>query len=192
MSVFLSNSTGKIYQLTILTLNSTYIKVGLPGGEAGNFIVEVNTVSNGDSIASTVGSNAFSYVFSISSVSPNTGSYNGGTLLTITGNNFSPEIQNTLIFIGDTLNWFCNIESITLTQVKCRTPAISSAYTAGTAVNVYGTTRLVIINSCTGTCTFTYISAATSPTLTAISATTTNAGSITLTGTSLLDSNNAA
>ena len=32
VKVFLSNQTGKIYQLTILSLNETYIKVGLPGG----------------------------------------------------------------------------------------------------------------------------------------------------------------
>ncbi len=32
VTVFLSNATGKIYPLAILTINDTYIKVGLPGG----------------------------------------------------------------------------------------------------------------------------------------------------------------
>lgn len=30
--VFLSNSTGKVYELNIFALNNTYIKTGLPGG----------------------------------------------------------------------------------------------------------------------------------------------------------------
>ena len=99
VQVFLSNATGKIYKLSVLKVNDTYIKTGLPGGEAGNFIVQVNIVSNGDSIAVS-NSNAFSYVFSISSVSPSTGSYFGGTLITIQGTNFSPEYQQTLVYIG--------------------------------------------------------------------------------------------
>jgi len=173
-------------------LNSTYIKVGLPGGSAGNYIVQVNTVANGDSVAGSANSNAFSYVVSVASVSPATGSYNGGTLLTITGSNFSPVSPNTLVYIGDTLNWFCNIENITATTILCRTPAISSTYSAGTAVTVYVSTRLIILNTCTGTCSFTYLAAASSPTLTAISTTSTNSGNITLTGTNLLDLNSFA
>jgi hypothetical protein len=53
----------------------------------------VTLTSNGNSIASMPNANAFSYVFSVSSISPNTGSYNGGTLITITGVNFSPAAQ---------------------------------------------------------------------------------------------------
>ncbi len=75
--------------------------------------MEVNRASVGDSVSSS--NNLFSYVFSISSVAPTSGSINGGTLLTITGTNFSPDAQNTLVYIGDTLNWFCKIESITPT-----------------------------------------------------------------------------
>ena len=191
VKVFLSNQTGKIYQLTILSLNETYIKVGLPGGQAGDFKVEVNTVANGDSV-STGNASAFSYVFGIASVSPSTGSYNGGTLLTITGNSFSSDTQNTLVYIGDTLNWFCNIESVNATQIKCRTPAISSAYTAGTPVKIYASTRLIILNTCNpGPCTFTYMASATSPALTASTASTVNGGTdVTLTGTNFLDANN--
>jgi hypothetical protein len=74
----------------------------------------VNRASAGDSVSSS-NNNQFSYVFSVSSVSPASGSINGGTLLTITGSNFSPDTQNTLVYIGDTLNWFCKIENITLT-----------------------------------------------------------------------------
>lgn len=151
----------------------------------------MNRLTVGDSVSNA--GNLFSYVFSVSSVSPSTGSINGGTLITITGTNFSPDAQNTLVYIGDTLNWFCNIENITATQIKCRTPPISKAYAVGTPVKVYVSTRLIILNSCVGSCsTFTYMAADSSPILTAISSTTTNVGSITLTGTTLLDSNSFA
>lgn len=99
-----------------------------------------------------------------------------------------------MVYIGDTLNWFCKIESITSTQIQCRTPAISSAYTPGTPVKVYVSTRLIILNSCDGACsTFTYLTASNSPNLTAISTSSGGSGtSVTLTGTSLVDSNNYA
>jgi hypothetical protein len=86
IKVFLSNATGKIYQLPILTLNDSSILAGLPGGESGIFTLQVSLPSgNGDSIPATNNANIFTYIFSVSSISPNTGSYNGGTLLTITG-----------------------------------------------------------------------------------------------------------
>ena len=66
-------------------MNETYINVGLPGGREGTFTVEVNHVTNGDAIAGGANTNIFNYVFSVSSVSPSTGSIHGNTLLTITG-----------------------------------------------------------------------------------------------------------
>ena len=39
INVFLSNATGKIYNLNILSLNDTSIKAGLPGGREGAFTV---------------------------------------------------------------------------------------------------------------------------------------------------------
>jgi len=109
IKVFLSNATGKVYTLSVLSMNNTYIKVGLPGGNEGDYIVEVNEATNGDSIAGGANTNAFSYKFDISSISPTSGSINGGTLLTITGSNFNSNTQNTLVYVGHTLNWFCTI-----------------------------------------------------------------------------------
>lgn len=147
VKVFLSNATGKVYQLNIFNLNNTYIKTGLPGGLPGVFTVEVNLASSvGDSIAASPGVNTFTYAFSVSSISPSSGSIYGGTLLTITGENFSTDRQNTLVYIGDTLNWFCTIESITTTEIKCRTPAISRFYSVGSPVSVVVSTRLLILN----------------------------------------------
>jgi hypothetical protein len=109
VQVFLSNSSGKVYQLNVLSVNDTNVQAGLSGGLAGTFTVQVTLPDfNGDNIAAP-GVDQFQYLCSITSVSPSTGSYNGGTLLTITGTNFSPAYSDTLVYIGDTLNWFCNI-----------------------------------------------------------------------------------
>lgn len=59
--------------------------MGLAGGLEGTFTVEVNLPAIGDSIAGGLNTNIFNYAFSVSSISPSTGSYNGGTLITITG-----------------------------------------------------------------------------------------------------------
>ena len=196
VSVYLSNATGKIYQLSVLQMNNTYIKAGLAGGLEGAYTVEVNLVSNGDSIALS-SADSFSYSFSVSSISPQTGSINGGTLLTITGENFATGPQETLVYVGFTLNWFCTIESITKTEIQCRTPAISDKYTVGSAVQVVVSTRLLLLNKCTGSCSFTYLDTASSPALSAISTSATsvegtNTKAITLTGTTLIDTNSFA
>ena len=66
------------------------MRVGLPGGGAGTYYVEVNVPTNGDSIPATTNANRFRYRFMIQAITPQTGSFFGGTLLTITGLNFSP------------------------------------------------------------------------------------------------------
>lgn len=89
--VFLANATGKIYQLRIITYSDILIKVGLSGGLTGTYKVQVTIpTASGDSIANPIGADTFDYVNSITSIAPLTGSYYGGTLITITGTNFIP------------------------------------------------------------------------------------------------------
>jgi hypothetical protein len=148
--------------------------------------------SVGDSVA-TAGADQFQYLFSITSVTPNTGSYNGGTLLTITGTNFSPATADTLVYIGDTLNWFCNIETITATQITCRTPAIHKDYKVGEVQRVVISTKLYMLNSCPlNNCNFSYVDAASSPKLTTISASTAGAINVTVNGTSFISVSNCS
>jgi uncharacterized protein (TIGR03437 family) len=53
INVFLSNSSGKVYQLNVLSVNDSNIEVGLSGGLAGIFTVQVTLPNTaGDSIAS--------------------------------------------------------------------------------------------------------------------------------------------
>jgi hypothetical protein len=193
VKVFLSNATGKIYPLKVLSINNTEIKVGLPGGNAGSYKVEVNVASIGDSLATTAGANDFTYELKINSISPSTGSFYGGTLLTITGVNFSPSLSETIVYVGPTLNWFCTIESLTTTQVLCRTPPISQFYTPGTAVDVVMSTKLTQLNTCPGNnCKFTYMASNVSPNLTSLSSGSTSVGQIKAYGFNLVDGNNFA
>ncbi len=85
-------------------MNDTFIRAGLSGGLKGTFTLEVTTVALGNSMPETTGSNEFKYDFSISSISPTSGSVNGGTLITITGVNFSPDALDNLVFLGNELN----------------------------------------------------------------------------------------
>jgi len=60
-------------------------------------------------------------------------------------------------------------------------------------VNVYASTRLIIINICpSGACTFTYLAAVVSPSISTISVNAVDGSIITLNGSNLLDSNNFA
>jgi hypothetical protein len=187
VQVFLSNATGKIYQLNVLSVNDTDVTAGLSGGLAGPFTVQVTLPDfSGNNIADA-GVDQFQYLCSITSVSPSTGSYNGGTLLTITGTNFSPAYSDTLVYIGDTLNWFCNIVTITATQITCRTPPISKDYTAGASQRVVISTKLYLFNTCpSNNCNFTYLDATSSPMLSTISLSKANAVTLTLTGTGFI------
>ena len=53
--------------------------------------------------------NDFAYELVVNSVTPSSGSYNGGTLVNLKGINFSPALDETLVFIGQELNWLCNV-----------------------------------------------------------------------------------
>lgn len=92
LSVWLHNETaGYVYQLNVIEVADTELKVRIPGGEShGTYRVLVTREGLGDAIPNPVDANVFSYRISINSISPTTGSINGGTILTITGENFSP------------------------------------------------------------------------------------------------------
>jgi hypothetical protein len=56
---------------------------------------------------------------------PIAGPSTGGTLLTITGTNFSPTVKDNSVTIG-TSKVVCKVEAATSTQIKCRIPAVTS------------------------------------------------------------------
>jgi hypothetical protein len=119
----------------------------------------------------------------INSITPSTGSYNGGTLIHLKGINFSPALDETLVFIGNELNWMCNVEELNTTDILCRTPPISPYYNVSVPQDVVLTNRLMVDNTCGGTCSFSYIAEGQSPTLTKMSTNSITTGSIVLNGT---------
>jgi IPT/TIG domain len=60
----------------------------LGGGKSGDYIVDVQRVGFGKSQAASENSNKFSYVVKVTSISPTSGSIAGGTIITVTGENF--------------------------------------------------------------------------------------------------------
>jgi len=66
------------------------------------------------------------FVLDIDSISPNCGSVNGGTLITITGQGFgSVPKENATVKVSGSL---CNIEEITDDTIKCRTTKVEQEY----------------------------------------------------------------
>jgi len=100
LSATLRNATNHRYNMKVLSASDTSVVVGIPGGIPGEYYVGITHETLGDALVTgTV--NKFEYKLSISSISPLTGSKNGGTLITITGTNFSPEKSENLVFIGN-------------------------------------------------------------------------------------------
>ena len=93
--------------MRVLNLNDSYIRVGIPGGLAGNYKVQVNLIGIGEILPTTSTVTDFTYELVITGISPSTGSYYGGTLVHLTGLNFAPALDETLIYIGNEINWFC-------------------------------------------------------------------------------------
>ena len=91
--VDISNGSGKVYPMRILSMNDTVIKVGIPGGLTGVYRVEVNKLGVGDAFPNTTDANVFTYELVITSISPNSGSLYGGTLVHIQGVNFAPALD---------------------------------------------------------------------------------------------------
>jgi len=107
--VYLTNSSGNIYQMKVLSVTDTFIKAGIPGGLPGIFDVNVIKTGFGNAVPNPTTANDFTYEVVIDSISPNIGSIGGGTLITITGRNFVPDILDTMVTIGNELNQLCKI-----------------------------------------------------------------------------------
>ena len=194
LTVTLRNASGTAYTLKVMSVSvaGDEIVAGLPGGIAGSFTLVVWRNGFGNSIAATVGADSFTYEVVVNSISPITGNYYGGTLVTIDGINFATGSQETLVFVGDQLNQMCKIETITTTQITCRTPAIHQNDVADGKVNtpldVKVATRLVQLSTCGGTCTFAYNALASSPILNSVTPTELTSGdTLTLSGEGLND-----
>ena len=116
-----------IYDLSIVSVTDTKIVAVLGGGRTGTYRLEVIKSSVGKALVSPATANVFKYEILVENLSPRRGTYNGGTILTITGRNFSPLKNQNQVFIGED-NLMCAILSCSTTQIKCRTPAVPLYY----------------------------------------------------------------
>ena len=63
VKVYLTNSSGRAYQLKVISVNNTVIKCGLSGGLPNNYTVQVNYPdSNGNAMPATPEADEFIYV----------------------------------------------------------------------------------------------------------------------------------
>lgn len=188
LAVYLVNSTGfRVYQLNILDGNDTSLKVKLSGGVTGAFKASVVRAGYGSSTESAAGAADFKYEIVVTGVAPATAaSRNGGTVLTVTGRNFSPDPLDNQVYVSDEINWFCLVLTATATQLTCRAPPVHSDWTNLTQhVVVVG--RVLEDSSCEGTCTLTYDNV-TYPTIVAPATTNYSASvSVTLSGQRLIN-----
>ena len=76
----------KNYVLNIMDIKDTTLLVRLGGGYSGKYELRVHIQNKG---YSNNPSQKFKYIIEIHSISPLTGSFMGGTVLTIAGKNFS-------------------------------------------------------------------------------------------------------
>lgn len=187
VNVYLSNTSGIAYNMRIIKLNDTYIQAGIPGGLPGSFKVQVQISGLGMALPNTTSCNDFTYQLVITSVTPTSGSYNGGTLIHIQGKNFSSAVDETLVFVGNAINWLCNLVSVNTTDILCRTPPFNPTYNISTPQTVLLTNRLMVDNTCDNSsgCVFTYLPSVSSPNLTGISTNRIASGSVVLTGNNL-------
>lgn len=91
----------------------------------------------------------------VTAVSPATGSALGGTLVTITGTNFSDEKLDNPVFIGDAA---CLVETTSATEITCRIEAREAAVDYQDEIaQVSVLLRLSETSVACPTCTFTYV-----------------------------------
>ena len=177
-SVYLGNSTNnKVQECLVTDSNTTQITCKLLGAPTGTYDFYVQT-SQG-----YTNSVNFAVKTVITSISPTSGSLAGGTLLTISGEAFSNQITQTLVFIGDE-NLACDVVSSSATAVTCTTRASTSSAYLETPQTVYVDTRIVEEAICEGSCSFTYTDSLT-PKITSVTSSVAPGGSITIAGSGL-------
>ncbi|KAM3135691.1 hypothetical protein pb186bvf_012217 [Paramecium bursaria] len=100
-------NVNKTYIAPIKSIEGNTLTVYLRGGMPGEYQIIINKLGYGKSWPMTQGSNKFKYGVFITSVSPQIGSEGGGTIITITGRNIV--LDETLVFIGNALNQYCDV-----------------------------------------------------------------------------------
>merc|ERR1712106_551167 len=109
--------TTGTYEAEVTAVTETTVTFTAPALPAGDYDVIVNVDGQGNALSS-VGS--LTSTMSVSAITPDTGSVNGGQTITIAGSGFCETTGATTVTVGGT---DCVVSSVTPASVMCVTPA---------------------------------------------------------------------
>merc|ERR1712106_915970 len=109
--------TTGTYEAEVTAVTETTVTFTAPALPAGDYDVIVNVDGQGNALSS-VGS--LTSTMSVSAITPDTGSVNGGQTITISGSGFCETSGSTTVTIGD---GDCSVQSVTPAAIMCVTPA---------------------------------------------------------------------
>ena len=115
-------------ECAVTASTSATISCDLPAVAGGDYDVVVLATEFGLSNSDVT----YESELTASSMAPLTGSFGGGSLLTITGTGFDTETNPTVTVCSAD----CTVESVTDTEIQCRAPANSGSATEDCAVSV--------------------------------------------------------
>ena len=108
--------TEGTYEATVTSVTSSNITFTTPALPAGDYNVIVSVDGQGNAVSSL---GALTSVMSIDTVSPDTGSVNGGQTITITGSGFCTSSKSSVTVGGEK----CSVLTIASDSITCITPA---------------------------------------------------------------------
>ena len=174
---------GKEYECNTVSSTTTTITCRLSGGRKGAYRIKVHMKGKGFSMPQTTDVDLFHYRTTVTSITPNSGSTAGGTVLTIQGTNFSLIKNENQVVIGESGFDYCMIITATATEITCRVNAPQEVPPATPPPTVYVLGRIQERAECLGTCEFVFDEAKT-PTVSSITPTSAQTGNtITVNGT---------
>lgn len=130
------DASGTTYECNVVSSNSTSITCRLSGGKKGDYRVKVHMEGKGYSMPTSTDKDLFKYRLTVSSITPSSGSVVGGTVLTITGTNFSTILNENQVVIGESGFDYCIILTATATELTCRVNAPQELITTVQKVHV--------------------------------------------------------
>ena len=118
-----ADADGKLpldkYDCNVASSTETNVICRLSGGKSGQYLIKLHKKGVGFSIPVNENDNLFTYHLLVDGLSPNSGSKEGGTLLTITGDNFSPTLNENQVVIGESGHDYCIIQTASEKKLTC-------------------------------------------------------------------------
>ena len=118
-----ADADGKLpldkYDCNVASSTDTNVICRLSGGKSGQYLIKLHKKGVGFSIPVNENDNLFTYQLLVDGLSPNTGSKEGGTLLTITGDNFSTILNENQVVIGESGHDYCIIQTASEKELTC-------------------------------------------------------------------------